>query len=161
MTGSNSPIVPFVQLRRAARAALSAYRLTDAKLTLLRWRRSLIYRVDASRGRRFVLRLQDPAVLDDEWSEVQLRWLRAIRCEMAMPVAQPVATRRGELNTRVLLTSAISDATPRRAVLLTWTPGRTMHGTNFLRPANLRTIGRTAALLHANAAALPRTALRG
>jgi Ser/Thr protein kinase RdoA (MazF antagonist) len=130
-------------LRTAARAVLqSEYGLENARLTLLRNGRNIVYRVDAAGGERFVLRVHNHDRLSDEAVRVQMRWLQSIQRDTDLSVPTPVGVSKIRM-----------DGSTYRSVLLRWVPGRRVRtGAAFVRPTTLRTVGRATAKLHLHAA---------
>src|SRR4051812_31860477 len=72
MTQKDRTIAETVRVRRAARAALADAGYGDVRLTLLRHRRYFVYRIDASRRRRFVLRVRDGDAISPAAATAQL-----------------------------------------------------------------------------------------
>jgi Ser/Thr protein kinase RdoA (MazF antagonist) len=131
------------ELRAAARAVLrNEYGFENARLTLLRNGRNIVYRIDSAGGERFVLRVHSDNRLSDEAVRVQMRWLQSIQRDTNLHVPTPV----GVSNLRV-------NGSSFRGVLLRWVAGhRVRTGAAFVRPATLRAVGRATAKLHLHAA---------
>jgi Ser/Thr protein kinase RdoA (MazF antagonist) len=136
-------------LRAAARGVLeNEHGLENARLTLLRNGRNIVFRVDSAGGERFVLRIHNHDRLTDAMVRTQMRWLQAMGRDANLTVPVPV----GAWHIHV------EDLTFRN-VLLRWVQGRRVRaGASFIRPQTLRAVGRTTAMLHAHAARSERPA---
>ena len=135
-----------VALRRVGRAALAAYGLEDARLTLLSHQYNTTFRVEA-RGGPYVLRIGRPQVHTADTIESEMAWLRALRRETDLGVPEPVRSRDA---TFVVLAGDAVVPEPRACVLLRWLPGR--FADRRLGPAHLRRVGSLEARLHEHAA---------
>jgi len=145
-----------VSLRRVGRAALAAFGLEDARLTLLSDQCNTTFRVEA-RGGPYVLRISRPQVHTAETIESEMAWLSALRRETDLGVPEPVRSRAGSF---VVLGGDVVVPEPRACVLLRWLDGR--FADRRLGPAHLRRVGALEARLHEHAAcwAPPRGFLR-
>jgi Ser/Thr protein kinase RdoA (MazF antagonist) len=135
-----------VSLRRVGRAALAAYGLEDARLTLLSHQYNTTFRVEA-RGGLYVLRISRPQVHAAETIESEMAWLSALRRETDLGVPEPVRSRDGP---HVVLAGDAAVPEPRACVLLRWLDGR--FADRRLGPAHLRRVGILEARLHEHAA---------
>ena len=134
---------PLRALRAAARAVLhNEYGLENARLTLLRNGRNIVFRVDSGGGERFVLRVHNHDRLSDEAVRAQMRWLQSIHRDTDVSVPVPVGVSQLRL-----------EGVYFRAVLLRWVEGRALQkGSAFVRPQTLRDVGKATAKLHLHAA---------
>jgi Ser/Thr protein kinase RdoA (MazF antagonist) len=135
-----------VSLRRVGRAALAAYGLEDARLTLLSHQYNTTFRVEAPGG-PYVLRISRPQVHTAETIESEMAWLDALRRETDLGVPEPVRSRDGP---HVVLAGDVAVPEPRVCVLLRWLDGRFTD--RRLGPAHLRRVGILEARLHEHAA---------
>ncbi len=132
-----------------AEAALIQYNLVGAQLTFLGQSQNTTFRVDASTGEQFLLRLH--AGIDSSGGNAQIEepvairsellWLNAIAQDMGLVVPQPVQNRLGEWVTRL-------DASwePISASLLRWVEGK--HLDREPTVAQVRQLGQLMAQLH-------------
>jgi Ser/Thr protein kinase RdoA (MazF antagonist) len=110
------------QMQRLAElglAALADWDLPDPALTPIKYRENAVFRVEATDGRRFVLRIHRPGYRSDDHIRSEFAWTRALdRDGIAVP--QPMATRKGDL-----LTLAGAEGVPeaRQCDLITWVDG--------------------------------------
>lgn len=134
------------RMRRVALAGLADYDLEVARMRLVWHDFNTTFRVDASDGRRFALRVnvnshKAPANLDAE-----LAWLRALADDTDVPVPAPLPTRSGALRTAARCDILGRDLP---VVLMSWLPGRDLDDGN---PESVRALGRTMATMHDHAA---------
>ena len=135
----------------AARRALCAWGLSDARLALVGQVENIVFRVEDAHGAAWVLRLHRPGYHDDTSLRSELVWHRALRdAGISTPRARP--TQSGDLLTEIQL-----DGVNRKVTLLEWVEGETMTarlerdrdaaaaGRYFVR------LGRLTAALHAQA----------
>jgi Ser/Thr protein kinase RdoA (MazF antagonist) len=140
-TTSAEDAAVLIRVRRAARAALIGAGYDGVRLTLLRHRRYFVFRVDAARRRRFVLRVRDGDAISRAAATAQLRWLASI-AEQTRLVAPAPAGDAKSLEVDV-------DGERRWAALLTWVIGRPMSPPRwFVKPEVLTKVGRAVGELH-------------
>lgn len=128
-------------LYRQARAALCAYRLPDARATLLSISENVIFRVDAGEGRRYALRLHRPGYHSAPEIRSELAWLDALHAA-GLEVPLPVPAHDG----MTLRTVPCDDGLTRHAVLFAWMDGT--EPTPDIDPAAFDRLGRITARLH-------------
>jgi Ser/Thr protein kinase RdoA (MazF antagonist) len=135
------------RLADLARDALTIYGVSATRLTPLRHEHNTTFRVDATDGARYVLRVhrKDHHMLGAIVSE--LRWLVALRQDTALGVPEPVPSRDGDL-----LGFGIAAGMPaaRPCVLFRWLDGRFLE--RGLTPRHLARVGALMARLHEHAA---------
>jgi len=109
------------RLRRVAFAALAEYDIEAASIRPLATHFNTIFRIDATDGARYALRINRPGhrTLADIRSE--LAWLDALRRETDLVVTEPMPMRSGEL---VATIAAPGIPEPRHCALFRWIDGR-------------------------------------
>lgn len=140
------------RLRRLAEVALRDYGIQSARLVPLAHMENTTFRVDASDGKRYVLRIHrttgSPFHPVRGAAEVrsEMSWLVALQRETRLNVPDPIPTQ-----TEDLLTVAAVDGvpTPRICVLLRWGEGRFLDA--GLTPSHLERVGTFVARLHEHA----------
>ncbi|PTA67877.1 phosphotransferase enzyme family protein [Deinococcus arcticus] len=134
------------RLRASAQAALRAYPLSVRRLTLLNHGFNTTFRVDAESGERYALRLNVNSRRAPAQLAAEVAWLSALArdTDLTLPVPQP--RRDGTLLGEVW-NEALGAHLP--ATLYSWLPGRDLG--ERATPAQLREVGRAAAILHAHA----------
>jgi Ser/Thr protein kinase RdoA (MazF antagonist) len=135
------------RLRRLAEAALTAYDVPVARLTPLAPGLNTTFRVDATDGHRYVLRVQRPDGPGAAQVRAEAAWLAALRRDSDLVVPLPVATRAREPVT-VVADPAVPE--PRTCVLLRWVDGRFFD--ERLTPPQLYRLGEFTARLHLHGA---------
>jgi Ser/Thr protein kinase RdoA (MazF antagonist) len=135
------------KLRQLAVVALSHYDLDEPILTYHAFETNLLYRVTASSGERFMLRLATPGwrSLTDLRSEAM--WLEALARDTPIPLPVVVRTRSGE---HVVPTSHPEIPDPWNASLMRWISGRDLG--HYLTPQNCTKMGELFAVLHEHGA---------
>jgi Ser/Thr protein kinase RdoA (MazF antagonist) len=140
------------RMRQLGHGALADYGIAGARLRLLGHDENTTFRVVASDGRRYLLRIHrvsgNPA--HPVRSAIQVRsellWLAALRRDTGLAVPEPVPT----LDGRLLTEASIAGVPERRlCTLFRWQPGRFLHA--GLTPAHLERVGRLIAQLHQHA----------
>jgi Ser/Thr protein kinase RdoA (MazF antagonist) len=134
------------RFRGLARAALAAYDLPPARLTLLQHQWNTTFRVDTGAG-RYVLRIHRSGIPTVQSVGSELAWLAALTRETALEVPAPVATRDGALLT---VAAAPGLPAPCICVLLRWLPGRLLR--RGLAPRHLALVGEVMGRLQNHAA---------
>lgn len=136
------------RLHGLALAALTQYDLAISEVVYHRFDTNLLYRLTASSGERFILRLAYPGwrSFADLWSEAA--WLDALARDTGIPAPRVIQARSGE---RVLpmLVEGVPDAW--NVTLMSWLPGRLMG--HSLTERNLEKMGVLFAALHQHGAA--------
>ena len=145
------------RLRRLAAAALAAYDLPAARLSLLAHGYNTSFRVDTTGGRRYVLRISRSGTPTVERVGAELAWLAALRRDTHLGVPAPVPTRDGPL----LTVATAQGVPPSICVLFGWLDGRILNAS--LAPAHLERVGELMAALQNHAALFgpPRAFARG
>lgn len=132
------------RLRPHAEQILAAFGVKPASLRQLTAATNIVFRVDAADGRRFVLRLTSPKSAHSlEAVRSEIAWIRAIRRETDIGVAEPFATREGEF---VLPLTAPDVPGEWFGALYGWVPGRML--SERMTPDNIARHGALAARLH-------------
>jgi Ser/Thr protein kinase RdoA (MazF antagonist) len=137
-----------LRLRRMALVALKRYDLEVRQVRLVSNDLNGIFRVDTTRGQKFVLRVclpQGGHSLEEIRSEMV--WLAALRRDTNLGVPEPLATRSGELVTTVQVEGVPE---PRHCVAFGWVPGPDL--ADRLTLENVGKMGELSARLHAYAA---------
>jgi Ser/Thr protein kinase RdoA (MazF antagonist) len=131
------------RFRALAVAALTAYDLPPARLTLIHHRGNTTFRVDTATGARYALRIHRFGSPTVERVGAELAWLAALRRDTPLEVPDPLPTRAGSL-----FTLAATPAIPTSHIcdLLRWLPGhRRLAGQT---PSHLERVGALTAHLH-------------
>jgi hypothetical protein len=134
------------RLKRLGHEALRAYPIDVARLVPLVHEENTTFRVEATDGSRYALRVHRPDkhTAKEVWAE--MTWLAALRHDMNLPVPEPVATRDGAL-VKTVAVDGVPEA--RVCVLLHWMDGRFLD--DGLTPIHLERLGTLTAQLHQHA----------
>ena len=128
--------------RRYAANALHHWGMTGARLTLIKCETTALFRVDASDGNRYVLRLHPPHRHPKARIESELIFLRTLHEHSSVHALVPVPTRDGSL----LVEATLADEDePRRCALFTWVSGQHKRK---LMTNDAQRLGETIARLH-------------
>lgn len=144
---SLTPMGQSRRLRVLAHAALQNYAITVHRLSLLTVDTNTIFRVDASNGARFALRICTPGQHSLNDNLIELTWLTALARDSTLRIVTPVANQQGDYLTQVTLPTVPEE---RRCVLFRWIPGRPL--ATQVSPAHANTLGSIMAALHDHAA---------
>jgi Ser/Thr protein kinase RdoA (MazF antagonist) len=130
------------QLGALARRALAAYDLEIASFTPLSIAQNWIYRLEATDGRRFVVRVNRPGYRTPLEIASELAWLVALRRDTDLVVPTPLIDRAGG-SVQVLDGPGPDDApetpTPHSVAVFEWIDGRTVG--DGVAPATARAMG--------------------
>jgi Ser/Thr protein kinase RdoA (MazF antagonist) len=107
-------------LGRVAEAALRAYSLAGARLTLIKYWLNATYRVDSERG-RFALRIHRAGEKLEPLIRSEVAWLDALRADAGLAVPAAIPTLDGE---RVARVEAEVVPGARYCTLFKWLDGR-------------------------------------
>jgi len=126
---------------------LQAYKLGEARLSLLQSFLNTNYRIDvpgvgSERAQRYVLRISRTGYAED-MIRSELFWLTALRRDTNLSVPEPVPNRSSDLVTTVDVEGVPG---PRHVVLVRWLLGRTFR--KGLTPDMLESVGELSARLH-------------
>ena len=130
----------------SARRALEAYAVSAARVTSLKRVYNSTFRIEATDGERYMLRICHPRRTSLEVVESELLWLASLR-EAGLHVPAPVLNQDGRYAT------VVPDPSERRTwlcALFRWTAGRFLFRT--LTPTHLVQVGELTARLHHHAA---------
>lgn len=108
-------------MRRLAGAALDAYDLAPARVTLQAHFFNTTFRVDTATGQRYILRIGRAGRPTVESVSSELAWLTAIRRDTDLEVPEPVQARDGTL---LIVASVPEVPQPHICVLFSWLPGK-------------------------------------
>lgn len=139
---------------------LLRYGIENASLTLLRHNENAVWKVEASEGLYYVLRIHIPAkgldlIHRDEWLESEMMFLSQLSENSDINVQQPIRTKDGLYVTRLPLNGGF-------ATLLSWLPGTTFNQLEDTAIHNAFLVGELVAKMHeyvlkwANSCILPR-----
>ncbi len=134
------------RLRRMAtlaHAALAQYPITVERCELFARDTNLIYRVRASDGQHYALRLASPGWRIPEDLQAEAMWLEALAAQTDIPAPRIIRSKQDE---RMIAISNDGVPTPHQATLTTWLPG-TLLGKQ-LTESNLEKMGDLFARLH-------------
>ena len=143
---SLTPMGQSRRLRAVAHAALQNYAITVHRLSLLTVDTNTIFRVDATNGDRFALRIGTPGQHSLNDNLIELAWLTALARDSTLKIVTPVANQQGDYLTLVTLPTVPEE---RRCVLFHWIPGRPL--ATQVSPAHTNTLGSIMAALHDHA----------
>lgn len=135
------------RLRALARKALAAYRLQDGQLACLCSGNRTLLKVEDASGCRYALRLWPVDEAGDRLDR-ELRWLTALRRDLALHVPEPILSISGEWIGRVAMAGVPGF---RNVVLLGWVSGRFFD--SQLSVSQLQDVGAFLARLHHHGAA--------
>lgn len=134
------------RLRRMAtlaHAALAQYPIAVERCELFARDTNLIYRVRASDGQHYALRLASPGWRTVEDLQAEALWLEALAAQTDIPAPRIMRSKQDE---RMITISSAGVPTPHQATLTTWLPG-TLLGKQ-LTENNLEKMGDLFARLH-------------
>jgi Ser/Thr protein kinase RdoA (MazF antagonist) len=135
------------RLKRMAEAALPAFGVEAARVVPLQHFGNTTYRIEATDGSRYVLRVQRPNLHSIEEVRSEVAWLAALRRDTNLSVPEPMPTADGDLLT-VVTVEGVPE--PRTCVLFRWMDGRFVDA--GLQPRHLERVGGFTARLHDHAA---------
>lgn len=117
-----TPIGQQRRLRLLALDALREYDIDVARCTFVARAFNNVFRVDATDGSRFALRVSPSGRIHAEGCElVEAAWVATLRRDAGLPVADVIEARDGSV---VVWASAAGIPEPRSCVLFEWVPGR-------------------------------------
>lgn len=140
-----APEARIARIERLASSALDRWRLGDARVALLHHRENAVFRVDATTGDRFALRVHRPGYQTRASVQSELAWTDALR-EAGIDSPASVVGADGERVQEVAHTD-VPDA--RLCVLFRWVEGTPLAGTDTLAAFEL--LGTINAKLHRHA----------
>lgn len=135
------------RLRRLAalgRAALAHWPVEAARFRLLAEHTNVTFRVDATDGSRYALRVCAPGEHSREDHEIEVDWMAAVAAQTEVLVPRPIPTRDGGFLVEVEVPGVPE---PRFCLLSGWVPGRPLEG----RPEHYPLLGEAMARLHRHA----------
>jgi Ser/Thr protein kinase RdoA (MazF antagonist) len=132
------------RLAGLARAALEQWPIDVARCRLVAEHTNATFRVDATDGRRFALRVCAPGEHSREDHEIEVDWMTAVDEQTKVLVPRPVATRDGSFLVEMGVDGVPE---PRLCLLSGWVPGRPLED----RPQHLPLLGEAMARLHVHA----------
>jgi Ser/Thr protein kinase RdoA (MazF antagonist) len=135
------------RLRQMALRALEEYDLSLKRLRLLTNETNCIFRIDATDGSKFILRITDPMgahSLEEVLSEMQ--WVAALQQDTNLGVPEPVLTRKGSPVVTILMDGVPE---PRHCAVFSWVPGVDL--AERLSSGNIHALGQLSAHLHNHA----------
>lgn len=135
------------RLRRTALDALAQYPLEVAGVRVLNHGFNTTFRVDASDGRRFALRLNVNSRRTPQNLAAEAAWLAALHADTDLWVPTPQQTSEGRLTTAV---ASVDLGRSLPAVLFSWLPGRDLG--EEASSEQLHAVGRATAVLHEHGA---------
>jgi Ser/Thr protein kinase RdoA (MazF antagonist) len=137
------------RLRRAVDAALAHYDLDIVRVRLITNEMNGIFRLDASDGARYAVRVGLGGHIGHSAREVaeETAWLAALAAETDLTVPAPVATRDGR---RFVTVGVPGVPGPRNVVIFNWLEGRPLG--DRLTASSVRAYGTLAARLHVHGA---------
>ena len=147
MTFANlSTRAQIAHLRVIALEALRQYPITVTALKLLNHGFNTTFGVRTTAGQRFALRLNVNSRRSESQLSAESAWLEALGRETALNLPVPQRNLGGQLNAHVYSPTLDRQLT---ATLFSWLPGEDLG--DDATPAQLREVGRAAAILHAHA----------
>ena len=134
------------RLRVTALEALRQYPITVTALKLLNHGFNTTFGVRTTAGQRFALRLNVNSRRSESQLSAESAWLEALGRETELNLPVPQRNLGGQLNSHVYSPALDRQLT---ATLFSWLPGEDLG--DDATPAQLREVGRAAAILHAHA----------
>ena len=135
------------RLQPLAWNALQQYDLDVARLRLVTNDLNGIFRLDTSRGEKYILRVTLPeGGHTRDHVTAEMHWLRALARDTGLSVPRPLPARDGAL---VVEAEAPGVPQPRLCAVFSWVPGSDL--AEHLSPANLAKLGELMARLHQHA----------
>jgi Ser/Thr protein kinase RdoA (MazF antagonist) len=135
------------RLRRVAVTALERYPFDVARLRLIASDANMIYRVNATDGERYLLRISSPRSCHTvEGTRAETDWLGALSRDTDLPIAAPVADRDGEY-VREIGADGVPEA--RTVAVFRWVDGPDLD--DRMSPATAARFGTLSARLHEHA----------
>lgn len=133
------------RIRVLAEAALAEYPIKVARLKLIQNSWNVTYRVDTTRGKTYILRINraGPVAHRVEELEAEMAWVDALHRETKLGVPQPLANRKKSL---ITLAEVPGVPEPRYCAVFGWLPG-TVVGSR-ISPKNYFKMGQLSAQLH-------------
>lgn len=138
-----------MRLLGLAKAALCNYPIDTRRVRLLTRQTNTLFRVDASDGRRFMLRVCSEYEHSLRDHQIEAMWLAALAHEPNIRAPRLIANRDGETIVHVA-TEGVPEG--RRCMLFTWVPGKPL--TQDASFANYAKLGALLAQLHEQAATM-------
>lgn len=130
-------------MRALAFTALEQYDIGVERLRLINNETNCTFRVDATDGRTFALRISLPDVHSLDAIQAEIDWQRAIVRETDIPVPHPIPSRSGGY---IVTAGARGVPEERHCVLFSWLHGRTLE--DVASPESFRQFGALVARLH-------------
>lgn len=135
------------RLRHLALNALQQYNLQVARLRLVTNDLNGIFRVDTTRGEKYILRVTLPeGGHNRDHVAAEMDWLRALGYDTDLSVPRPLLAKDGSL---VVEAGAPGVPQPRLCAIFSWVPGSDL--ADHLTPANIARLGELMARLHLHA----------
>ena len=114
------------RLQQVATDALNEYGLAGSRLTFIGQSFNAVYRVDATDGQQYVLRVHRFNVCDAREMRSEFQWLDFLSRYDGVLLSEPVSNRHGDFVTEV----AVEDVPGRHyCTMLRWHPGTPLEGT--------------------------------
>jgi Ser/Thr protein kinase RdoA (MazF antagonist) len=136
------------RLRELALDALRDYDLDVAQCSFVARGFNIVFRVDATNGSSYALRVSPSVRIHADGCEVaEATWLAALRRDVGLAVPQVIPARDGSVIVRAA-TAGVPDA--RSCVLFEWAGGHRLR--DRLRADHVQTVGAVAAVVHQHAA---------
>lgn len=108
------------RLRQVAQTALTSYGLADARLVLVKYEDSAVYRVTDTKDNQYALRMMVTADAENPELLSQMLWLTGLRHDTELLVPEPIPA----LNGALVLSLLVTGVTRAQCCLLRWVPGR-------------------------------------
>lgn len=108
------------RLRQVAQTALTSYGLANARLVLVKYEDSAVYRVTDTKDNQYALRMMVTADAEKPELLSQMLWLTGLRHDTELLVPKPIPA----LNGALVLSLSVTGVTRAQCCLLRWVPGR-------------------------------------
>ncbi len=131
------------RLRKLAESALAHYDLKDPVLEYHTFATTLLYRVTAAKGERYMLRLASPGWRTSTDLRSEAMWIEALARDTTIPVPLIMRARSGE-HVLAMRGDCVPDTW--NASLMSWVPGRDLG--KYLTGGNIERMGRLFAEMH-------------
>ena len=138
-----------LRLRKLCIKALEAYPVDVARVRYLTTESTTMFRVDATDGSKYVIRLYSELASSLAENQTEMFWLTALARDTDLRVVEPVARKDGEYITFVSMDGIPNE---KRCALYKWVPGVQL--AEHIDPKNYRQFGDMVAQLHNHAETL-------
>lgn len=136
------------RLRTLALEAIKGYPIKVAKLRLIQNDWNATFRIDTTRGKKYVMRINRAGLgaVSLEILQAELAWVDALNRETTLKMPKPLANKEHSF---VTTTKVDGVPEPRHCIIFSWLPGKTV--ADHLSPDSYFKLGQLSAQLHLHA----------